>query len=221
MIPALNKIIEKYLKRDLHARENEQIQKGLVRFGRKFPQATEAQKTEVKLRLEKETTRLFPLADKSILNANLVRSMMIFWFIALLGTSMTLLQGNWPGEHLLAFLAPVLSAFFTWCISCLSISVLYNQRIEGGMNSTVATFAMEHRLTNGRTQEFHSPERAQTSSPALVMLGLGINALGKDPEAIDRPLSPSAEVEIVVEQIAFSAEPHRPICNDGCIVNTP
>lgn len=100
----------------------------------------------LKEKLEFEMTRVFAIADESIVRERIMRARYTFWITAIIGTSFILAFAAFPVTTSIApFFSPLVGAFVAWAVAIVTIPIGYNTRVKGAMTSAISTFELERR----------------------------------------------------------------------------
>lgn len=143
MIGFIDKAIGNLLLRILHGRREKIIAKTLSDY-RASRGADDQTLVDLKDKLEYEMTRVYAIADESIVRERILRARYTFWASAAIGTSFVLAFAHFPVTTALApFFSPLVGAFAAWAITIATIPVGFNTRVQGAMDSAISMFELE------------------------------------------------------------------------------
>lgn len=143
MIGLIDKAIGNLLLRILHGRREKIIAKTLNDY-RTTRGADDQTLAALKDKLEYEMTRVYAIADESIVRERILRARYTFWVTAAIGTSFVLAFAHFPVTTTLApFFSPLVGAFAAWAIAIATIPVGFNTRVQGAMDSAITMFELE------------------------------------------------------------------------------
>ena len=143
MIGFIDKKIGNFLLRILHNRREKVIAKTLIEY-RASRGADEQTLAALREKLEYEMTRVYAIADESIVRERIQRARYTFWISAAIGTGVILAFATFPVTTSLApFFSPLIGAFTAWAITIGTIPIGYNTRVQGAMDSAIAMFDLE------------------------------------------------------------------------------
>lgn len=143
MIGFIDKAIGNSLLRILHGRREKIITNTLNDY-RATRGADEQTLAALKDKLEYEMTRVYAIADESIVRERILRARYTFWATAAVGTSFVLSFTHFPVTTTLApFFSPLVGAFAAWVIAIATIPVGFNTRVQGAMDSAITMFELE------------------------------------------------------------------------------
>jgi Skp family chaperone for outer membrane proteins len=131
--------IENIFKKYLHKKRDYYINKALNKFIKKHNPDPKVI-NELKILLETEALRLYPMADKSILRERIKRARVVFIITAILSIILAIILIVLTKGTALILITPLFSALFAWIATLATIPIGYDQRIKGGMDSVIAVF---------------------------------------------------------------------------------
>lgn len=158
MLWFIDRWLKKMLTHHLHQKREKHIQKAIQKYQIRYPDADSQTLAALRTKLETEITRVFAVADESIISTNLMRARITFWVSAIFSTMIVLALAHFPiTASLIPFFVPLISSFVAWLTAVTTIPFIYNIRVKGAMNSGTELFEIEQkRLLARQTAELDS-----------------------------------------------------------------
>ena len=179
MIGFIDNKIGMFLLRILHRRRQKIIADALQEY-RNTHNADDKTLAALKNKLEFEMTRVFAIADESIVRERILRARYTFWISAIAGTTFVLAFAAFPVTTSLApFFAPLVSGIVAWLTAICTIPIGYNTRVKGAVNSTIAAFKPDR-------AEKHRPDLQNTvrgMQLEIVQMRRQVNQLSAAPQS--------------------------------------
>lgn len=144
MIWFIDRWLKKILSKRLHQKRDAHIQKAIQKYQASHPDADDETLAALREKLESEITRVFAVADESIIATGLIRARITFWVSAVFSTIIVLALAQFPiTTSLVPFFVPLMAAFVGWLTAIVTIPFSYTARVNGAMKSGSHLFEIE------------------------------------------------------------------------------
>ena len=185
MFKFFDKHIEQILWNRLHKQKESIINKTINKFKEEHP---EADVDNLRIKLNKEAKRVYRFTDRSILRDRVQRARWTFWASCFITIVLVATSSGFNLDNLFSFLAPLITALTAWIVSVGTISISYNQRVKGAMDTVIdqyeesinashdvqLTLDTTHHILNRITQTSSTHELiSETPSISIVIDPIG------------------------------------------------
>ena len=145
----IDRLIELIFKYFLHAKREQYIRNYLLIYTDKYPNLAVGNLEE---NLNVEADRVYDIVDRSILRERIIRGKYVFWLSAIAAVILIGSLGGFKGGSFLPFIAPCLTATIGWIGTVLTVSISYNQRVKGGLDSVITRHGKAQSMISTNTQ---------------------------------------------------------------------
>lgn len=159
--------IENVFKHFLHKKRYAIVDKAFKKFIKDHP-LSEADATALRAKLEDEADRIVSFIDRSVLRERIQRAKYTFVITLVASTVVVAAVGGFADLTVVPFIAPVAAACVAWLIAVATIPIAYNQRIKGGMDSSILVF--EKSLNEREHSNANKLTNTQDKASTLMML---------------------------------------------------
>jgi hypothetical protein len=145
MFKWFDRVVEKVLYNRFEKNRTQMKEKPLKKVLKENPDLTRAEFNELCNRIAKEEIRVYPIVDRALLRAGIIRAKYNFLLVGITSTLIIGSLGGFSSNSVLPFISPLATAFFAMANTLITIEIPYKQRAKAAYESVIKVYSHERK----------------------------------------------------------------------------